>query len=484
MITEILSVVLMAGGAHLLSKINGKKEDDGPSDGSSVFVSDDTGDTMDNSEESVVDNSEESTDETTVSDPRNGSLYFGDSTQEYDPFYDYAGSAFDELSLNALTYIPSTMGQALRARLIAPALLMTAEDLRAGFNRDGNEYSRSLALHEYKNGNSEISYFAAARKIKVRRVAFVLEVFNPFEEEAQLQKIVFNDIKIGNTRCMVMNNWRVVDGNDAELYYHAAKEIRVMDENDKKKLRYYPYEFIPGTGKWDSSKSSEIQKGWTQPYTKDRHYCTIPPRSSVYIKIDLPLINYDNSAIDWFGLDGFVRQDKRGKYEWANQELAKRWGVSNITYYTSVFPNAGVSGVCFMNLPAAPSLRNENLSMKISLYSDENNFIPKDDLGRRTARANYGATFDLRLLRGKRPENFTYKWEDSYMGDANLFPTENGNLRSQENEFNLETGFDLFQESHYYSDINYGGALSQTVEYENTLHEPLIEQYGLKTTKN
>ena len=164
--------------------------------------------------------------------------------------------------------------------------------------------------------------------------------------------------------------------------------------------------------------------------------------------------------------------------------MAKRWGVSNITYYTSAFPNAGVSGVCFMNLPAAPSLRNENLSMKISLYSDENNFIPKDDLGRRTARANYGATFDLRLLRGKRPENFTYKWEDSYMGDANLFPTENGNLRSQENEFNLETGFDLFQESHYYSDINYGGALSQTVEYENTLHEPLIEQYGLKTTKN
>ena len=149
MIAEILSVVLMAGGAHLLSKINGKKEDDGPSDGSSVFVSDDTGDTMDNSEESVVDNSEESTDETTVSDPRNGSLYFGDSTQEYDPFYDYAGSAFDELSLNALTYIPSTMGQALRARLIAPALLMTAEDLRAGFNRDGNEYSRSLALQGY-----------------------------------------------------------------------------------------------------------------------------------------------------------------------------------------------------------------------------------------------------------------------------------------------------------------------------------------------
>jgi hypothetical protein len=133
--------------------------------------------------------------------------------------------------------------------------------------------------------------------------------------------------------------------------------------------------------------------------------------------------------------------------------------------------------------------------MKITLYSDEKNYIQKDDLAGRPARSEYGATFDLRLMRGHRPQSFTYKWEDSYMGDANMFPTETNNsgekyvgwkvLRPQEEEFQLETGFDLFQKSQYYDACNgYSGGLSETVDYGNDLHHALIEQYGLKTTKN
>jgi|GEM_PF-5308858 len=510
MITEILSVAAVAGGAYLLSKND--KEADGKSGGSNddVILDDSTG----TSDEPDVVTEPETDDPTTddkgttedTSDPRNRELYFGDKTQGYDPFYDYTGSSFDKLSLNALTYVPPTMGQALRARLIAPAILSTGEMSLSGDFKNGLEFDPDLLAHEYKNSNGEKLWHFAAKRIRTRHIAFVLEVFNPFEEEAQLQKIVFNDIKIGNTRCMAVHQHCPLTDREIkypDAYYadflNSARELRAMDENGVKKLRYHQYEYNPFTG-YGYDNIENLKKGWGECYVKDRHYCTIPARSSVFIKISLPLINYDSALLSWFNMSDFVKVERKSsgaikEIKWRLKDFAERWGMTDKNFYATNGNGRGIGNICFYDTNPAPSLRNENLKMKITLYSDEKNYIPKDDLAGRPARSEYGATFDLRLMRGHRPQSFTYKWEDSYMGDANMFPTETNNsgekyvgwkvLRPQEEEFQLETGFDLFQKSQYYDACNgYSGGLSETVDYGNDLHHALIEQYGLKTTKN
>lgn len=512
MITEILSVAAVAGGAYLLSKNDKESETDGKSGGSNddVILDDSTG----TSDEPDVDTEPETDDPTTddegttvdTSDPRNRELYFGDKTQGYDPFYDYTGSSFDKLSLNALTYVPPTMGQALRARLIAPAILSTGEMSLSGDFKNGLEFDPDLLAHEYKNSNGEKLWHFAAKRLRTRHIAFVLEVFNPFEEEAQLQKIVFNDIKIGNTRCMAVHKHYPIGDSELKLSvyasdcFHSVRELRAMDENGVKKLRYHQYEYNPFTG-YGYDNLENVRKGWEEYNVKDRHYCTIPARSSVFIKISLPLINYDSALLSWFNMSDFVKVERKSsgaikKIEWKLKDFAERWGMTDKNFYATNGNGRGIGNICFYDTNPAPSLRNENLKMKITLYSDEKNYIPKDDLAGRPARSEYGATFDLRLMRGHRPQSFTYKWEDSYMGDANMFPTETNNsgekyvgwkvLRPQEEEFQLETGFDLFQKSqNYVSSNNENDDLSETINWENgSRHDLLIESYGLKTTKN
>ena len=420
MITEIISAISTGAGIYLLAKQKGESDAKDDFDSSVEELA----------EEKASEYIAEQKAEEAAKDPRYRDMYLlDDKESEYDPFYDYTSDStfYSEDVLTQCQGVANNMSKAFRCRFLDAICAESKEYPIDGINND--------MYHIY--GNSELGYvgdyqYRAGHKGYCRYYALVMEVFNPFQVQAPLRKIVLKDIYVGGDECNVVwsggychdyDNGGIV--NASNLYY--------MDGST---CKCYPLEY-------------EFR-------TKD---LTIPARSSVYLKIILPLairkeINlnktiisdktqfcrgnletiakryfYYNFPSDYNSVtnnkpDTYFRNDityeLMKKYDgWDNYDNIRN---TNYTKY-GLFPvyydfKQNKMNAIIENTWVAPkSLRNEGLKCTAILCSNDGFYVPEHNTINSQKVQNGVSVHDIGLLHNVTSQSNQYVYELAQFGD-------------------------------------------------------------------
>lgn len=145
-----------------------------------------------------VEEEAKSTQTSEQSDPRNNSMYFGDKTREYDPFYDFSNDqeGFDsEYGLTSIEGSQELLGRAFRSRIVRPFL--TAKKV---FFSDKYEHlgwdTQELKVDAWNEGIPALPMV----KGSYTELSFIVEVFNPFDFAVPCQKMRISTMSLGGDR--------------------------------------------------------------------------------------------------------------------------------------------------------------------------------------------------------------------------------------------------------------------------------------------
>ncbi len=177
---------------------------------------------------------EESQAQQQANDPRNKTMYLGNPTAPYDPFYDYSDDRIYNTPESVRNLEDKYSANACRARLVSPYLLseevkryidgtspfsIDTEKLRElstiGANPESSIRVKNLGgepnfFAGYINSELYIpdanidgtrKYVATSARGNFRYVTFYVEIFNPCDREIELQMCGVSNIKIGGVKC-------------------------------------------------------------------------------------------------------------------------------------------------------------------------------------------------------------------------------------------------------------------------------------------
>lgn len=273
MLTDIIpSVALLGSGAYMLYKSHLEKETTNRTPANVEPNKVTTQEDVDNTTNYY--NGRGDTDENgTIETDTKNDMYFGDGGN-YDQFYDYTKSAYTKEVLQNSSAVASTMGLAMRCRIVSP-FVAESEPLSLSMGDKAWAYKYdNYGTDRMKVGDS----FVATRAFwqgSYREVAFVLEVFNPYSCSASLKQLVFKRIRIDNKKCQVVNNFG---------YCHDATGGDAMLIN--KKL-YVSDSVADGSATIDEET----------PYILSCNI-NVPKQSSVFVPVVLPLAVVSSNKIN------------------------------------------------------------------------------------------------------------------------------------------------------------------------------------------
>lgn len=260
-----------------------------------------------------------------ANDPRNKTMYLGDPTAPYDPFYDYSDDVYTPLGLaNLDTNIARV--KACRFRFVEPYLL-SEEVMKDGsveekmrvigcpkpvFTKDLNVPGVNNLFRRYtfddftdpgdmptaKVDGSDQFVVNIARG-NIRYVTFYIEVFNPCPKEVEVKTFGVENVKVGDNNCQPMHLGNIPSEymmgekeREGRLYmydaaykwdkpygnigYFAARELRVepIKANGKSadaKLLKMGYKYVPCDNvanngyqfqKWNWVYAGRRRTGW------------------------------------------------------------------------------------------------------------------------------------------------------------------------------------------------------------------------------
>lgn len=137
-------------------------------------------------------------------DPRDGELYFGDKSQPYDPFYDYSKGgiyAMSKYQLSSIEGNDETLAQAYRMRILRP--FFGYETAKRPKTANGQYRNNGLPMQTLEKGGKFLNVMPFVRG-DYTNVRFLLEVFNPFDFDAPLQKLRISAVSSGGKECYII----------------------------------------------------------------------------------------------------------------------------------------------------------------------------------------------------------------------------------------------------------------------------------------
>lgn len=137
-------------------------------------------------------------------DPRDGELYLGDKSQPYDPFYDYSKGgiyAMSKYQLSSIEGNDETLAQAYRMRIVRPFFAFEKASRPKTWN--GLYRNNGLPMQTLQKGSKFLNVMPFYRG-DYSRVRFLLEVFNPFDFDAPLQKLRISAVSSGGKECYII----------------------------------------------------------------------------------------------------------------------------------------------------------------------------------------------------------------------------------------------------------------------------------------
>ena len=263
----------MNGWASILSTIAGaalffgKSANDGKGGGknTSTKTTSDTLDTVEESYKEYKEKVEEAQAQQQANDPRNSSVYFGDKTAPYDPFYDYSNDdAFFTPLLIDNNATDEARVRTLRARFVAPYLLskeVMHEDSTAGrwevigcnvfsdeekailknSGQERNYYQRYIYPDLYKSeqyqslivDGDEAKYVANMARGNFRYVTFYVEILNPTKYPTKVAVAGIDNVKVGETRCQPIHLGALIPKGELMGEAELAGRYYMYDAADK-----------------------------------------------------------------------------------------------------------------------------------------------------------------------------------------------------------------------------------------------------------
>lgn len=275
------------------------------------------------------------------------------------------------------------------------------------------------------------------------------------------------------------DKWDKPYGN---IGYFAARELRVepIKANGKSadaKLLKMGYKYVPCDNvanngyqfqKWNWVYAGRRRTGWATEDGKTEvtlteqdgrghyksedykpSYLKVAPKSSRIVKMTLPLASIDDTKV-YYAPEGelFDWDYRKGKIEQlhnfigiADSEFLP-YNVTKLTdqyailsgiaqnYYTMMH-NRNVRGYLRYDIKPAPSLFGKIFSLKLSIWGEENDYIPTSDLTRPyDTSPSTGVSYDLQFIPTKRPTNMAKEWRNSYFEDITI-PKEDQSRQTQ-----------------------------------------------------
>lgn len=420
MIEILPSLALIGSGAYMLWK--GKDEDDGNGTTSQTTPNDNVQKIID-SHNAKGDTSVTKTEnfnargESTIVEEgnkltldKNNAMYFGDPNSEYDQFYDY--STHPTYNTNALlansSAVANQRASAMRCRIVSPFL--AESDVEPIFSNKGYYFTYAGNTMEVsQNMVSYIEFKANGKTTSVpcreyiggesRQIAFVLEIFNPFQSTSHVAQIVLDKIKIGGELCQVVN---------AGGYCHDA------DYEQMKKANKHAY----------SSDGNNIEIK-DKPFVMDVDI-DINGRDSVFVPIALPLTKIVKTEMFDVYSDGtYWKKYYSGDKGLQLSTLLSRYDLhswfweeshSMVECIKGDCANHGIEYVVINTCEAPKSLTTNNLDVKVMLSSGNGKYTYNTEKGEASIQDGVSTAY-LELKHSIRNGyETTSDWQRSYIG--------------------------------------------------------------------
>ncbi|MCQ2232184.1 MAG: hypothetical protein MJZ30_10095 [Paludibacteraceae bacterium] len=408
MIELLAPVALMASGGYMIYKSSGEgdgnktpkttapktEEPSGPSALQKLQMEAELNaktPVTNNNSSAIVDDAnargrETATNEGKTSQSTKSALYFGDKNGVYDQFYDYTkANGADENLFDGTRLVvdASAHGQYYRSRIISPFF---AETQPLAWNLGSKAYQAfgDSDVDRMTFKNNEVLLVRSAYRGEYRQIAFVLEVFNPFNRITQLQQIIIRNVKIAGKACHIVNDggWcheGLQDGNMSIM-----NKMYTIDSDSTDNLHGTLHD-VPAPFIWECD-------------------IAMPKRGSVLIPIFLQVATTTLSSENTKDL--YTHFDDTAKARYIRYEGKKRYGESKwispssnkmLCYPIREDMDEGVMKIVYNDLSAPPSLKDGDFSCDITLSSGQNFSVNKTKLN--------NGDYDIHALNCSLPEH-------------------------------------------------------------------------------